>query len=132
MKTNQRTDTAVRSFFRYAAYGFDRRERDPFDMVDSIRGTTADRGEALRMLAVYDTLRLLTYEGRREELRAVRAVYFARAGRCLRRNDISLRVQRFAIENYMDARTVYRRLARVKSLYFAVLEGNFFGGNKNL
>ena len=84
------------------------------------------------MLAVYDTLRLLTYEGRREELRAVRAVYFARAGRCLRRNDISLRVQRFAIENYMDARTVYRRLARVKSLYFAVLEGNFFGGNKNL
>ena len=84
------------------------------------------------MLAVYDTLRLLVCEGRGEELRALQAVYFTRAGRRLRRNDISLRVQRFATENYMDTRTVYRRPARVKSLYFAVLEGNFFGGNKNL
>ena len=125
-------DVAAKAFLRYAAYGFDRLERDAFDMLDSIRGCTANREEAGRMLAVYDTLRLLDYEGRREELLALREVYFRGAGRRLRRNDITWRVQRFATDHFMDARTVYRRLARVKRLYFTVLEGAFKSGNKIL
>lgn len=75
------------------------------------------------MLAVYDTLRLLTYMNKREELRAIYEVYFTSRGRRLRRNDVSLRVRRFAVENYYDDRTVYRRLARVKRLFLAVEAG---------
>lgn len=74
------------------------------------------------MLAVYDTLRFLKYMKKGEELQVVRAVYFSRRGKRLRRNDISFRVRRFAVENYYDERTVYRRLSEVKRLFLAALE----------
>ena len=124
MKLGKReSDRAVAAFLRYARYGFDRRTLGSFDMMDCIQGSTANREEALEMLAVYDTLRLLTYMGKREELRAVHEVYFPRHGRRLRRNDISLRIRRFAAENYFDDRTVYRRLAQVKRLFLSVVAG---------
>lgn len=113
-------DRAVTAFLRYARYGFHKRVLTGFDMMDCIRGSTAGRAEAREMLAVYDTLRLLSYMGKQEELRVVREVYFARQGRRLRRNDISLRVRRFAAENFFDDRTVYRRLAAVKRLFLAI------------
>ena len=118
---------AAAAFLQYARYGFDRRGAcgaDVFDMAEAIRGSTADRQEARRMMAVYDTLRLLEHLGKREELLAARAVYFAGHGRRLRRNDISLRVRRFAAEYYLDDRTVYRRLAEVKRLFLALSEEN--------
>lgn len=124
MKMGKReSDRAVAAFLRYARYGFDRRQLCGFDMIDCIRGSTATTAEAREMLAVYDTLRLLTYMGKREELRVVREVYFARQGRRLRRNDISLRIRRFAAENYFDDRTVYRRLAQVKKLFLSIVTG---------
>ena len=116
-------DRAVTAFLRYARYGFDRRGLSGFDMIDCIRGSTAGEDEAREMLAVYDTLRLLSYMNKREELRAVHEVYFPRHGRRLRRNDISLRIRRFAAENFYDDRTVYRRLAQVKKLFLAVESG---------
>ena len=111
------------AFGRYARYGFDRRDLHDFDMIDCIRGSVKDEREAREMLAVYDTLRLLKYMKKREELRAVQAVYFQRRGRRLRRREVSLRVRCFAAENYYDDRTVYRRLEAVKRLYLAVLAG---------
>ena len=116
-------DRAVAAFTRYARYGFHRRPLTGFAMMDCIRGSTACEEEAREMLAVYDTLRLLTYMNKREELRAIYEVYFTSRGRRLRRNDVSLRVRRFAVENYYDDRTVYRRLARVKRLFLAVEAG---------
>lgn len=111
------------AFGRYARYGLDKRGLRDFEMVDCIRGAVRNDEEAREILAVYDTLRLLKYMKKWEELKAVQAVYFQRHGRRLRRNDISLRVRRFAAENYYDDRTVYRRLAEVKRLFLAVLEG---------
>ena len=117
----KREDDCAAAFLRYARYGFDRRNLSIFDMADCIRGCVADAGEAKVMMAVYDTIRLLAFMGRREELLAVKAVYFGRHGRRLRRNDVSLRVRRFAVENYCDDRTVYRRLAKAKRLLLDLL-----------
>lgn len=115
-------DRATAAFCRYARYGFDKRDLRDFEMMDCIRGTARNIAEAREMLAVYDTLRFLKYMKKGEELQVVRAVYFSRRGKRLRRNDISLRVRRFAVENYYDERTVYRRLSEVKRLFLAALE----------
>lgn len=115
-------DRATAAFCRYARYGFDKRDLRDFEMMDCIRGTARNIAEAREMLAVYDTLRFLKYMKKGEELQVVRAVYFSRRGKRLRRNDISLRVRRFATENYYDERTVYRRLSEVKRLFLAALE----------
>lgn len=112
---------AAASFLRYARYGFARREGEGFAMYDSIRGSVSGEGEAAAMLAVCDTLRLLRFLGREETVAAVRAVYFVRHGRTPKRNEISLRVRRFAAEHYLDDRTVYRRLADAKRLFSQLL-----------
>lgn len=113
----------ARAFGRYARYGFDRRELENFEMMACIRGSTANIHEAREMLAVYDTLRLLKYMKKTEVLQAVHSVYFQRRGRRLHRNDISLRVRKFAAENYYDDRTVYRRLAEAKRLFLSITAG---------
>ena len=114
-------DRAAASFMRYARYGFTEREGDRFAMYDSIRGSVASEGEAAAMLAVCDTLRLLRFLGREETVAAVRAVYFVRHGRTPRKNEVSMRVRRFAAEHYLDDRTVYRRLADAKRLFLQLL-----------
>ena len=109
-------------FLRYARYGFGARERDPFSLYESIRGSVCCAREAAAMLAVADTLRLLRYMGRHETVDAVRAVYFSGRGRRLRRNEVSHRVRRFAAEHYLDERTVYRRLSDAKRLLLQVMK----------
>ena len=115
-------DRATEYFLRYARYGFATREEDPFSLYESIRGSVSNTREASIMLAVGDTLRLLRYMGRYETVNAVRAVYFAGRGRRLRRNEISLRIRRFAAEHYLDERTVYRRLSDAKHLFLHLLD----------
>lgn len=113
---------ASAAFRKYARYGFDRRRLSAFDMYECIKGSVASVERANEMLAVYDTLRLLAAYGKEETVRAVRAVYFTYPGCRLKKNDLSLRVRRFAIENYCDERTVYRRLSEALRLYSALLE----------
>lgn len=115
-------DRAGECFSRYARYGFAQREEDPFVLYESIRGSVRNLREALDMLAVADTLRLLAILGRREAADAVRAVYFVGRGRRPRRNEISHRVRRFAADRYLDERTVYRRLSEAKHLLLKILD----------
>ena len=115
--------SAAAAFRKYARYGFDRRRLSAFDMYECIKGSVASVQQAKEMLAVYDTLRLFAAYGREETVRAVRAVYFTYPGCRLKKNDLSLRVRRFAVENYCDERTVYRRLAEALKLYSTLLEG---------
>ena len=120
----ERECDAAASFLRYARYGFARREGEGFAMYDSIRGSVSGEREAAAMLAVCDTLRLLRFLGREETVAAVRAVYFVRHGRTPKRNEISLRVRRFAAEHYLDDRTVYRRLADAKRLFLQLIDAH--------
>lgn len=110
-------DPAAGSFMRYARYGFHRGEETGAAKYERIRRCTSGEREAGEMLAVYDTLRLLRFLGRMDTADAVRAVYFARHGRRLRRRELGERVRRFAFERHWDERTVYRRLAEAKRLF---------------
>ena len=114
-------DVAAACFMRYARYGFSGFEDDLFALCEIIRGSTPSESEARRMLAVGDTLRILRLSGRGETAAVVRAVYFVRHGRRPRRQEISHRVRRFAAENHLDERSVYRRLADAKRLLSRLL-----------
>ncbi len=113
---------ASAAFRKYARYGFDRRQLSALDMYECIKGSASSVEQANEMLAVYDTLRLLAAYGKEETVRAVKAIYFAYPGCRLKKNDLSLRVRRFAMENYCDERTVYRRLAEAQRIWRALLE----------
>lgn len=127
-----RQEDATMSFMHYARYGFAGREGEGFAIYDSIRGSVSGKREAAKMLAVCDTLRILRFLGREETVAAVEAVYFARRGRTPRRNEISMRVRRFAAQHFLDDRTVYRRLADAKRLFFQLLEGHGTASEKKM
>lgn len=117
-KITERDERAAdRAFRRYASYGFHRRRLTAFGMFDAIRGCARGESEALDMLAVYDTLRLLGASGRGECVRAVERVYFAASGRRPRKNEITHRVRRLAYDSSYDDRTVYRQLVKAKELF---------------
>ncbi len=127
-KERARQTGAESAFRRYAGYGFDRRGLGVFEVYEAIRGCCSDEETALDMLAVYDTLRLLTASGYPECADAIREVYFDRRPRRLRKNDITHRVRRHAFERSFDERTVFRQLSRGKELYRYLRFGAFSSG----
>lgn len=116
----------ILAFRKYARYGFDRREADIFEMFKIVAGATSNNVEALKMMAVYETLRALLALGMNETVTMVREVYFKFPERPLKRNEVTMRVRRAAVELYMDERTVYRHLNTAKSLFLG-----FFDLQKN-
>ena len=116
-----RRDDAAIALRRYARLGLDRRHLSPFEVYSVIRGVCRGEREALSLLAVYDTVRLLDMTDP-ETADAVREVYFFDKGRRPLKNQIGHRVLRFADERHCDERTVYRRLRRAKEMYYHLLE----------
>ena len=114
-------DEAAYVFRKYARLGLDKRKLKPFEVYNVIYGVCASEEEALKLLAVYDTVRLLSLTAP-ETLRALRAVYFFDRGRTPLKNQIGDRVLRFADENHCDERTVYRRLKQAKDMYYHLQE----------
>ena len=115
-------DTAVRAFIKYGRLCPDAGELSYFDICTRLRGAMKNEISALRMLAVYDTLRLLRAEGKSVSADAVEYVYMSDTYKILRKNEISFRVLKFAALNYMDMRTVWRRIAEAKDLYVKLLK----------
>ena len=116
-------DKTVRMFYKYARLGFDRRHFSSIQIASKVRGCCSSEGEALRLVAVYDMLRVLEAVGKKASADAVRAVYFVNRGRSPRKNDISYAVRRFAAANNLDDRTVWRRIEEAKTLYSMLLKG---------
>ena len=108
------------AFRRFARLGLDRKELSVFEAYEVIAGATPNHSAALDMLAVYDTMRLLSASGQQECAHAVRAVYLWGAGRRPRKNDVTYRIRRLAFDTHCDERTVYRRLETAKRLYAAL------------
>jgi len=115
-------DIAARAFLKYARLGLDKRNLTAMEMARHVNGVASCEREAVRLLSVYDTLRILRAEGRDEDADAVRAVYFPLRGRVPRKNDITYAVRRFAYERSLDERTVWRKIDRAKALYCSILE----------
>ena len=109
--------TIISTFRKYSRLGLDNEHLSPFDVYDRIRGVCKTKSEALDLLAVYDTMRLLRISKKNEVIKAVYAVYFCGLGRKPKKNEISDRVLRHAMENYCDERTVYRQLEYARRVY---------------
>ena len=107
----------ISAFRKYTRTGLANRKLCPFDAYDRIRGVCKSREDALDLLAVYDTIRLLKLSGKNEVIRAVYSLYFDTLKRPMRKNEISARVLRYAYENHCDERTVYRQLQYAISIY---------------
>lgn len=115
-----RIDEAAYVFRKYAKLGLDKRALSPFEVYAVIRGVSKSESEALKLLSVYDTVRLLSLTSP-ETVDAIRTVYFFDRGRKPQKNQISHRVLRFADEHHIDERTVYRHLKKAKELYYHLL-----------
>ena len=113
-------DEAAYVFRKYARLGLDRRALSPFEVYAVICGVSKSERKALKLLSVYDTVRLLSLIAP-ETLEALRSVYFFDRGRAPQKNQISHRVLRFATERHLDERTVYRYLKKAKDLYYHLL-----------
>ena len=113
-------DGAAYVFRKYARLGLDNRTLVPFEVYAVIRGVSKNESDALKLLAVYDTVRLLKLTSP-ETAEALRAVYFFDKGRKPQKNQISHRVLRFANEHHIDERTVYRHLKKAKEMYYHLL-----------
>ena len=114
-------DEAVRAFRKYARLCPDSERVSYFDLCKRIRGSLGNDRDALKILSVYDTLKLLESLGNTDAADAVREVYFYADGKAPRKNEISYRVRRFALSRHMDERTVWRKLSEAKSLYIKIL-----------
>jgi hypothetical protein len=113
-------DEAAYVFRKYARLGLDKRVLKTFEVYEVIRGICRSEEEAMKLLAVYDTVRLLSLTSP-ESLNALRAVYFFDRGKKPLKNQIGHRVLRFASENHCDERTVYRLLKKAKDMYYHIL-----------
>ena len=116
-------DEIIRIFRKFARLGLEREGLNPLRVCKIIDVCCMSKKTKLDMMAVSDTLRLLELEGEGEIASAVRAIYFSTASHRLAKNEISRRVCRYAVENYCDERTVYRRLTKARRLYQKVREG---------
>ena len=114
-------DEAVRAFRKYARLDSESGSISYFDLCKRIRGSLGNDRDALKILSVYDTLKLLEALGNNDAADAVREVYFYANGKAPRKNEISYRVRRFAMSRHLDERTVWRRLGEAKALYIKIL-----------
>lgn len=115
-----RRDEAAYVFRKYARLGLDKSDIAPFDAYARMRGVSKNDTDAAKLLGVYDMMRLLSLTDP-ESASAVREVYFAERGKRPLKNQTSERILRFATENHLDERTVYRRLKRAKELYYHLI-----------
>ena len=107
----------ISAFRKYTRLGLANETLSPFDAYDRIRGVSKNRDDALDLLAVYDTIRLLRLTGKLEIINAVYFVYFDTLRRKPKKNEISAKVLRYAYEHHCDERTVYRQLKYARCLY---------------
>ena len=109
----------------YARLGEDIGCTTPFETYRRIEGAYRSKRElALDIWAVKECLLMLKVQGDEEAIKAIREIYFKPFSSDLKRrvdkNEISELILRFAYENYLDERTVYRRLQKARDLWLHI------------
>lgn len=102
-------DYTIAQFRSYAALGCPSK-------AQIISDKTMHQALRLDLLAVIDTLNALTNSGKDYICQAVSAVYFVAPTKPLHKGEINLRVTKFAVNNYIDERTVFRWLKKARLL----------------
>jgi len=107
---------------RYARLNVSRGCEDSLDIYRRIEGVCGNNRElALDLLAVRDLVMILILEGDEGTLKALNEIYFVPFAKCpqkqIRKNTMSYMILRFAYENNVDERTVYRRLQKARMIW---------------
>ena len=126
MKNTSERIRIINIFRKYSRLGLASGRLDPIDAYERIRGCCRCREEALELLAVYDTIRLLAACGKKDCLDALVKIYFPLSQRSISKREISERVIRYAYDNHCDERTVYRRLSYAVGVYRMLKEDRSF------
>lgn len=124
-KKEQRNQTA-RAFRKFARLGLDCDEQNPLRVYKRIDVLCHSSRTKLDMLAVFDTIRLLTLFGDDETVKIIRDIYFSISTHRLSKNEISHLVQKSAMKFFCDERTIYRRLEKVRAIYTKIREKEGF------
>ena len=119
---NKKRDEIVRVFRKYARLGLSEGNLNPIQIYKKIDVLRSSRRTKLDMLAVFDTLRLLSLRGEEETLVAINNVYFSGRDYRLTRFERGRRVCDLASNQYCDDRTVYRRLKKARDMYEKIRE----------
>ena len=102
-------DYTIAQFRAYAALDCPTKEQIASD-------ETMHQALRLDLLAVIDTLNILTSNGKEYIRQAVCAVYFPTPTEDLKKGEINSRVMRYALKSYTDERTVWRWLKEARLL----------------
>ena len=117
MKNTSTRLRIINAFKRYSRLGLASGRLDALDAYERIKGCSRTRREARELIAVYETVKYLEICGKKECIEALCEIYFSLSGRAVRKSEISERVLRYASDNYLDERTVYRRLSYAVKIY---------------
>ena len=98
---------------------------DPLETFRRIDGMCGSNREvALDLLAVRDLIMILKLQNDLLTLNVLNEIYFEpfarKTQRLLDRNEMSYRILRFACENHIDERTVYRKLQKARTIWCKV------------
>ena len=112
----------TRALVCYARLGGDNWSSSPFDVCRRIEGAFGRNSQlAIDVWAVMECILILELNQKHEVLRALDEIYIKPSKKLLHKplskNEISMRVLRFAYENNLDERTVYRRLRTARCLW---------------
>ena len=119
---NAKRDEIVRIFRKYARLGLSDCNLNPIQIYKKIDVLCTSRRTKLDMLAVFDTIRLLSLKGDEETLLAIDKIYFAGKAHRLTKYERGRRVCDLASNQYCDDKTVYRRLKKARDVYEKVRE----------
>lgn len=113
------------AFVYYARLIGNRGARSPLDIYSCIRG--ACKGNdllATDLWAVHECLTVLNVLGQNDIIKTLTYIYvepfLSKPLRRFKSKELSARILRFAHENYLDERTVYRRLSKARNLWQSI------------
>ncbi len=96
--------------------------KTPFQIYKRIEGACGKNKELARdVWAVHECLQVLRSISDFDTVKTVKEIYFKPFSRSPNRipmkNELTNRIQSFALENYIDERTVYRRLLKARKIW---------------
>ena len=96
--------------------------KTPFQIYRRIEGACGKNEEfAKDIWAVHECLQVLTALSDVDTLKTIKEIYFKPFSKAPNRlpmkNEITNRIQRFAFEEHVDERTVYRRLQKARKIW---------------
>ena len=111
----------ARTFEKYIRLGLYDSSLDVFTVCQRIKMSCASSDSACDLFAIWELIRLLKSEGKREELRIFCEVY--RGSRRRYSGSIKDAVIACSLRRFCDERTVYRKLAYVEKRYDQIRSG---------